>query len=68
MELFYAAKKRAEDAGDAKALEWFNKVEAKKEESDDFHTLNGRNEGGSSTGTLADSETLLDSELLLQRP
>ena len=44
MEVFYAAKKRADDAGDAEALAWFLKVEQRGRVGY-FHIVNGKNNG-----------------------
>ena len=54
MEIFYAAKKRAEDAGDAKALEWFNHVEEKEGGySYYFYIVDGKNESDGTALHLA---------------
>lgn len=43
VELFYAARKRAEAAGDLKALQWFRLVETN--DQGYFHVVDGQNKG-----------------------
>ena len=66
MEIFYAAKKRAEDEGDAKALEWFNKVR-KKGWGGYFYIVAGENSGsGTALHEAADDQALEAARRLLE--
>ena len=63
MELFYAAKKRAEDAGDSKALEWFN--EAEEMGGNYFHIVDGKNTGDGTALHQAVKDEALEAALRL---